>query len=145
MTTNGWLQILFYFFLVLISAKPMGSYMTKVFERRKSFLDPVLVPVERAIYRVTGIHADEEMHWSEYLVAVLLFSAVTMLMTYLVERVQYYLPWNPQHLTGVPPALAWNTAISFTTNTNWQAYTPESTMSYFTEMVGLATHNFWSA
>jgi potassium-transporting ATPase potassium-binding subunit len=145
MTTNGWLQIIFYFLIVLAAAKPMGSYMTKVFERRKTFLDPIMAPVESLLYRITCIHADEEMRWTEYLVAVLLFSAVTLLVTYVIERVQYFLPWNPQHLVGVAPALAWNTAVSFTTNTNWQAYTPESTMSYFTEMVGLATHNFWSA
>ena len=145
MTPNGWLQICIYFFLILLAAKPMGSYMTKVFERRKTFLDPVLVPVERLLYRITGVHPEEEMRWTEYLVAVLLFSAATLLLTYLIERVQFYLPWNPQHLAGVAPGLAWNTAVSFTTNTNWQAYTPESTMSYFTEMVGLATHNFWSA
>lgn len=145
MTTNGWLQICIFFFLIALSAKPMGSYMTKVFERRKTFMDPVMGPVERLLYRVTCIDADHEMRWTEYLVATLLFSIVTLLLTYVIERVQFYLPWNPQHLAGVAPGLAWNTAVSFTTNTNWQAYTPESTMSYFTEMVGLATHNFWSA
>jgi K+-transporting ATPase ATPase A chain len=145
MTPNGWLQIAVYFFLILILAKPIGSYMTRVFERRRTFMDPVMGPVERLLYKLTGVKPEEEMRWTEYLVAILLFSAVTCLMTYVVERLQFHLPWNPQHLANVPPALAWNTAISFTTNTNWQAYTPESTMSYFTQMVGLATHNFWSA
>jgi len=145
MTPNGWLQIAIYFFLILIAAKPLGSYMTKVFNGGKTFLDPVMRPVERVLYRVTGVKAEDEMGWQEYLLATLLFSAATCVMTYIVERLQMHLPWNPQHLPGVGPALAFNTAISFTTNTNWQAYTPESTMSYFTEMVGLATHNFWSA
>ena len=145
MTTNGWLQICIFFALVLLLAKPMGSYLTLVFERRRTWLDPVLVPVERVLYRLTGIKPEEEMRWTEYLVSMLMFSAVTALLTYFIERLQLHLPWNPQHLPAVPSDLAWNTAISFTTNTNWQAYTPEATMSYLTEMVGLATHNFWSA
>ena len=145
MTTNGWLQIGLYFFLILAATVPLGAYMTKVFERRKTFLDPVLAPVEKLTYKLTGVDADEEMDWKHYLLATLVFSAATCLLTYLIERVQLHLPWNPQHLPGVAPGLAWNTAISFTTNTNWQSYTPESTMSYFTEMVGLVTHNFWSA
>ena len=145
MTLNGWLQISIFFTLILLSAKPMGIYMARVFERRKTFLDPVLVPVERLLYRATGVKPDEEMRWSEYGISMLLFSAVTLLLTYAVERLQHLLPLNPQHLTAVAPDLAWNTAVSFTTNTNWQAYTPESTMSYLTQMLGLATHNFWSA
>jgi K+-transporting ATPase ATPase A chain len=145
MSTNGWLQIALFFFLILILAKPMGSYMTLVFERRRTFLDPVLKPVERLLYAATGVAPDEEMRWTEYLVSMLMFSAVTAVLTYAIERLQGVLPWNPQHLTAVAPDLAWNTAISFTTNTNWQAYTPETTMSYLTQMVGLATHNFWSA
>ncbi len=145
MTLNGWLQIGLFIAAVLLLAKPMGSYMTAVFERRKTFLDPVLVPCERALYRATGVHPEEEMRWTHYTVAMLTFSAATMLLTYIVERVQLWLPLNPQHLANVEPALALNTAISFTTNTNWQSYTPESTMSYLTQMLGLATHNFWSA
>jgi K+-transporting ATPase ATPase A chain len=145
MSTNGWLQIGLYFFLILILAKPMGSYMTLVFERRRTWLDPLFAPLERLLYASTGIDADEEMRWTEYLVSMLMFSAVTALLTYALERLQQHLPWNPQHLAGVEPGLAWNTAISFTTNTNWQAYTPETTMSYLTQMAGLATHNFWSA
>jgi len=148
MSANGWLQIGLFFFLVLVLAKPIGSYMTLVFERRRTWLDPVLAPIERLLYKATGIAADEEMRWTEYLLSMLMFSAVTALLTYVVERMQGVLPWkllNPQHLPGVAPDLAWNTAISFTTNTNWQAYTPETTMSYLTQMVGLTTHNFWSA
>ncbi len=145
MTTNGWLQIALFFVCVLALTKPMGAYLTQVFERRRTWLDPVLKPVERLLYRATGIHPNEEMRWTEYLVSMLVFSAATLLLTYIVERLQGHLPWNPQHLAGVAPDLAWNTAVSFSTNTNWQAYTPETTMSYFTQMFGLATHNFWSA
>ena len=145
MTSQGWVQILLFFVLVLVLARPMGTYMTKVFERRSTFLDWLLVPVERVLYRATGVKAQEEMRWSEYLVSMLVFSAVTALLTYVLERMQGFLPWNPQKLPGVAPDLAWNTAISFTTNTNWQSYVPESTMSYLTQMLGLATHNFWSA
>ena len=145
MTPNGWFQIALFFLVVLALAKPMGSYMTLVFERRRTWFDPIAGPVERLLYRVTGIDSDEEMRWTTYLVVMLIFSAATLVLTYIVERAQAHLPWNPQHLAGVEPGLAWNTAISFTTNTNWQAYTPETTMSYFTQAFGLATHNFWSA
>jgi potassium-transporting ATPase potassium-binding subunit len=145
MTTNGWMQIALFFFVVLALAKPMGSYMTLVFERRRTWLDPVAGPIERLLYRATGIKPEEEMRWTEYLVSMLIFSAVTLVLTYVVERMQLHLPFNPQHFVGVEPGLAWNTAVSFTTNTNWQSYTPETTMSYFTQMFGLATHNFWSA
>ncbi len=145
MTLNGWLQIGIFIAIILLLAKPMGSYLTAVFSGGRTFLDPIIRPCERLLYRLTGIHADDEMRWSEYAIAMLIFSAATMLLTYLVERLQGLLPLNPQHLPGVESALALNTAISFTTNTNWQAYTPESTMSYLTQMLGLATHNFWSA
>src|SRR5471032_2048353 len=145
MSLNGWLQITVFIAAVLLLAKPMGSYMTRVFERRKTFLDPILVPCERLLYRMTGVTPEEEMRWTEYGVAMLIFSAATMALTYAIERLQHVLPLNPQHLPGVEPGLALNTAISFTTNTNWQAYTPETTMSYLTQMLGLATHNFWSA
>ncbi|MES2390527.1 MAG: potassium-transporting ATPase subunit KdpA [Acidobacteriota bacterium] len=145
MTVNGWAQIALYFILIVALAKPMGMYITRVFDRRRTWLDPILVPVERVLYRLTGVSPDEEMRWTEYLVSMLVFSAATLLLTYFVERLQAHLPWNPQHLAAVAPDLAWNTAISFTTNTNWQAYVPETTMSYFTQMLGLATHNFWSA
>jgi potassium-transporting ATPase potassium-binding subunit len=145
MSLNGWLQIAVFIAAVLLLAKPMGSYMHAVFARRKTWLDPVLLPCERLLYRVTGIDAAEEMRWTEYGAAMLVFSAATLLLTYAVERLQHLLPLNPQHLAGVEPLLALNTAVSFTTNTNWQSYVPESTMSYLTQMLGLATHNFWSA
>jgi K+-transporting ATPase ATPase A chain len=119
--------------------------MARVFEGRKTLLDPLLLPIEKLLYRWTGIHREEEMRWTEYGAAMLIFSLATALLTYVVERAQHVLPWNPQHLAGVAPALAWSTAISFTTNTNWQSYVPEQTMSYLTQMFGLATHNFWSA
>ncbi|HEY4379080.1 MAG TPA: potassium-transporting ATPase subunit KdpA [Acidobacteriaceae bacterium] len=146
MTFNGWLQIAVFFALVLLAAKPLGLYMARVYERKRTWLDPVLVPVERLLYRLTGVDADAEMRWTEYGAAMLVFSLATMLLTYAVERLQHAIPlWNPQHLAAVEPYLAWSTAGSFTTNTNWQAYVPEQTMSYLTQMFGLATHNFWSA
>jgi K+-transporting ATPase ATPase A chain len=145
MSLNGWLQIAVFIAAVLLLAKPLGSYMTRVFERSKTFLDFVLVPCERLIYRLTCVNPEEEMRWTEYGVAMLIFSAATLVLTYAVERLQQWLPLNPQHLPAVAPDLALNTAISFTTNTNWQSYVPESTMSYLTQMLGLATHNFWSA
>jgi K+-transporting ATPase ATPase A chain len=146
MTANGWLQIAFFFVLLLLAAKPMGLYMARVYERQKTLLDPVLGPVERLLYRITGVNPDAEMRWTEYGAAMLIFSGATLLLTYAIERLQHAIPlWNPQHLAAVEPYLAWNTAASFTTNTNWQSYVPEQTMSYLTQMVGLATHNFWSA
>jgi K+-transporting ATPase ATPase A chain len=145
MTLNGWLQISLFFLVTLVLAKPMGSYMTRVFERRKTLFDAVLGPLERLLYKLTQVKPDEEMKWTEYLASLLIFSFVTLLLTYAVERLQGHLPLNPQKLAGVAPNLAWSTAVSFTTNTNWQAYTPETTMSYLTQMFGLATHNFWSA
>jgi K+-transporting ATPase ATPase A chain len=145
MTGNGWFQILLYFGVILLTTKPMGVYLYRVFERKSTWLDPVLRPIERLIYRVCGIKEKKEMKWTEYGVAMLVFSAASLLLLYLIERVQLWLPWNPQKLANVGPDLAWNTAVSFTTNTNWQAYTPESTMSYLTQMAGLAYHNFASA
>jgi K+-transporting ATPase ATPase A chain len=148
MTSNGWLQIGVFFALVLLAAKPMGLYLAQVYERKKTWLDPVLGPVERLLYKLTGVDAEAEMRWTEYVVAMLVFSLATMLLTYAVERLQHAIPiamLNPQHLAGVEPWLAWNTAASFTTNTNWQSYVPEQTMSYLTQMFWLATHNFWSA
>ena len=146
MTPNGWLQIAVFFALLLLTAKPMGLYMAQVYERKKTWLDPVLGPVERLLYRVTGVNPEAEMRWTEYGLAMLVFSGASLLLTYAIERLQHAIPlWNPQHLAAVEPYLAWNTAASFTTNTNWQAYVPEQTMSYLTQMAGLATHNFWSA
>src|SRR5271163_2753567 len=144
MTWNGWLQAAVLFGVVIALMRPLGIYIAKVLEGEKTFLDPVLRPIERLIYRVSGVDAGKEMAWREYAVAMLLFSFVSLLLTYLIERAQHFLPWNPQGLAGVAPDLAWNTAASFTTNTNWQSYVPEAVMSYFTEMVGLAYHNFLS-
>src|SRR5271165_700840 len=145
MTGNGWFQILLFFVCVVLVTKPIGVYLSRVFERKFTWLDPILRPIERLIYRVSGIQEEKEMGWTEYGVAMLTFSGVSLLLLYLVERIQHWLPWNPQNLPNVPSDLAWNTAVSFTTNTNWQVYTPESTMSYLTQMAGLAYHNFASA
>ena len=146
MTINGWLQILFFLVLVFLVTKPMGVFMTRVFNREKTFMDPVLRPIERLLYLVTGVDENHEMRWTEYAIAMLLFSGVSMLVLYLMQRLQAYLPFNPQKFGAVNPAhVAFNTAASFTTNTNWQAYSGENTMSYFTQMAGLAYHNFVSA
>ena len=147
MTANGWFQILLFFAVLLAVTKPLGVFMTRVFSGEKTFLDPVLRPIERLIYRCCGIDDTREMDWKEYAISMLLFSVVSMLVLYLIERVQglKFMPWNPQHLANVGPDLAFNTAASFTTNTNWQNYGGESTMSYFTQMAGLAYHNFASA
>jgi potassium-transporting ATPase potassium-binding subunit len=154
MTVNGWLQILFFFVIILFVTKPLGIFMAHVFNREKTFLDPVLRPIERLVYKLTGVNEEREMRWTEYAVAMLLFSAVSMLVLYLIQRLQGYLPFNPQQLPGVDSSSsssgsflgsAFNTSASFTTNTNWQSYVPEVTMSYFTQMAGLAYHNFVSA
>src|SRR3954468_6081583 len=145
MTLNGWFQIGVFLLAILAVTAPLGRYMARVFRRERTWLDPVLRPVERLIYRSTGVDEAREMRWTEYAVALLLFSVVSMLVLYLMQRVQQWLPWNPQGFGAVAPDLAFNTAASFTTNTNWQAYSGESTMSYFTQMAGLAYHNFVSA
>src|ERR1051325_10187059 len=149
MTFNGWLQIIFFLLLILLVTKPLGLFMAHVFNRERTFLDPVMRPVERLIYRLTRVDASSEMRWIEYAVAMLLFSLVSMLVLYLLQRLQRVLPFNPQHLPGIDStgflASSFNTAASFTTNTNWQSYVPEVTMSYLTQMAGLAYHNFVSA
>jgi potassium-transporting ATPase potassium-binding subunit len=145
MTANGWFQILFYLLVIFALAKPVGLYLTRVFSHEKTFLDPVLHPVEKLVYRLTGVDEKREMRWTEYTVAMLLFSGVSMTLLYLIERTQKWLPLNPQKFSNVDPALAFGTAASFTTNTNWQVYSGESTMSYLTQMAGLAYHNFVSA
>src|SRR6516164_3773744 len=145
MTQNGWFQIGLYLFIILLLTKPIGIFMTKVFNRERTFLDPILRPVERLVYRLAGIHEKHEMRWTEYAVAMLLFSGVSMTLLYLLERTQKWLPFNPQKFPNVEPGLAFGTAASFTTNTNWQVYSGESTMSYLTQMAGLAYHNFVSA
>jgi potassium-transporting ATPase potassium-binding subunit len=145
MTANGWLQFVVFFAVLLLLMRPLGLYIARVLEGEKTFLDPLLRPIERLIYRASGIEANQEMSWQQYAVAMLIFSFVSLLLTYIIERAQGLLPWNPQHLGGVAPATAFNTAVSFTTNTNWQVYTPETTMSYLTQMAALAYHNFLSA
>ena len=154
MTLNGWLQILFYFVLILAVTKPLGIFMANVFERRKTFLDLALRPLERLIYRLTRVDEQREMRWTEYAAAMLLYSVVSMIALFLLQRLQGHLPFNPQHLPGVDSAnyvaggyvgSSFNTAASFTTNTNWQGYSGEVTMSYLTQMAGLTYHNFTSA
>ncbi len=145
MTANGWFQIGFYLLVIVLVTKPMGVFITRVFNREKTFLDAILRPIEKLIYRLTGIDEKREMRWTEYAIAMLMFSGVSMALLYLIERTQKWLPFNPQKFANVDPALAFGTAASFTTNTNWQAYSGESTMSYFTQMAGLAYHNFVSA
>ena len=145
MSANGWLQFALFCLILLATVRPVGIYLARVLEGERTWLTPLLSPFERLIYKLCGVNASEEMNWREYAFAMLGFSAVSLLLTYGIERLQSLLPWNPQHLVAVGPDLAWNTAASFTTNTNWQSYTPESTMSYLTQMAALTTHNFWSA
>jgi K+-transporting ATPase ATPase A chain len=145
MSANGWLQFALFCLILLALVRPVGVYLARVLEGQRTWLDPVLRPLERLIYRLSGVDASQEMNWRQYACALLGFSAVSLLVTYGIERLQGLLPWNPQHLAAVGPDLAWNTAASFTTNTNWQSYVPETTMSYLTQMAALATHNFFSA
>jgi potassium-transporting ATPase potassium-binding subunit len=145
MSANGWFQIGFFLLVIFLITKPLGMFLARVFSGKRTFLDPVLRPIEKLIYRLTGIDEKHEMRWTEYAVAMLLFSGVSMALLYLMERAQRFLPFNPQKFANLEPGLAFGTAASFTTNTNWQAYSGESTMSYFTQMAGLAYHNFASA
>jgi len=145
MTLNGFLQLAVYFLVLLAITKPLGVYMTRVFSGEKTFLSRVFGPIERLIYRLCRVEAANEQHWTTYTAAMLMFSVAGLLVLYAFQRLQYYLPLNPQEFSGVNPDLAFNTAVSFTTNTNWQAYSAESTMSYFVQMAGLAFHNFVSA
>src|SRR5271167_2861181 len=145
MTANGWFQIFLLLAVVFAVTKPLGIFIARVFNREKTFLDPILRPVEKLVYRLTGVDDQHEMRWTEYAVAMLLFSAVSMALLYILQRTQHWLPLNPQKMPNVPQALAFNTAASFTTNTNWQNYSGESTMSYLTQIAGLAYHNFASA
>jgi potassium-transporting ATPase potassium-binding subunit len=145
MTANGWFQIGLFLFVVFLVTKPLGVFMARAFNREKTFLDPLLRPIEKLVYRLTKIDELREMRWTEYTVAMLLFSGVSMALLYLIERTQRWLPFNPQKFGNLEPGLAFGTAASFTTNTNWQAYVGESTMSYLTQMAGLAYHNFVSA
>jgi K+-transporting ATPase ATPase A chain len=145
MSANGWIQFAIFCVLLTASVRPVGAYLARVLQGQRTWLDVVLRPIERLIYKISGVNAEDEMSWQQYAFALLGFSAVSALMTYAFERLQAFLPLNPQKLAAVGPDLAWNTAVSFTTNTNWQSYTPEQTMSYLTQMAGLAYHNFTSA
>jgi potassium-transporting ATPase potassium-binding subunit len=145
MTANGVIQILLFFGIVFALTKPLGSYMARVFQRERTFLDPVLVPVERLIYRVSGVKPNVEQHWTTYTIAMLLFNVTGLVVLYTMQRLQHVLPLNPQGLGPISEDSSFNTAVSFTSNTNWQSYVPESTMSYFTQMAGLTFHNFVSA
>jgi len=144
-TVNSVVQVLAYLVLLLLMTKPMGLYMQNVFSGKLTWLTPVFAPVERLFYRLCGIDAEQEQRWYEYTIAMLLFSAAGMLLLYIEQRTQQWLPLNPQGFGAVEPQLAFNTAASFTSNTNWQAYTGEQTMSYLTQMMGLTFHNFVSA
>jgi K+-transporting ATPase ATPase A chain len=145
MTANGWVQIALFGVIVIAITRPFGGYMTRVFAGERTFLWPVLRPVERAVYWCCGVDENEEQHWLTYAVAMLLFSVVGFVTLYALQRLQWYLPFNPQGQTGVEQSLAFNTSVSFITNTNWQAYVPETTMGYLVQMAGLTVHNFVSA
>ena len=144
-TFNGVAQIAVYFLLLVLITKPLGLYLVAVFEKKSAWLEPVLRPVERALYTVAGVDERREHDWKIYTVAMLLFEVISTVPLYIFERIQNHLPLNPAGQGPVDPLLAWNTAISFLTNTNWQNYGGETTMSYFTQMAGLAFHNFVSA
>src|SRR5581483_6486023 len=154
MTSNGIFQIVVFFALLLILTKPLGKFMAGVFEGKRTWLHPLLRPLERLIYKLSGIREDAEQRWTQYTASLLVFSLVSFLFVYLIQRLQGFLPLNPMHFstaqaptgaTAMTPDLAFNTAVSFVTNTNWQSYSPDTTMSYLTQMAGLAVQNFVSA
>jgi K+-transporting ATPase ATPase A chain len=145
MTANGFLQLGIYFLLLLAITKPLGIYMARVFSGEPTIIGKVLGPFERLIYRICRVDESQEQHWTTYTASMLMFSVVSLLLLYALQRLQFYLPLNPQHFVSPPQDLSFNTAVSFTTNTNWQAYSGESTMSYLVQMAGLAFHNFTSA
>ena len=145
MTQNGWIQIVFYLVVLVLLIKPLGLYMAKVYQGERTFLSPIIAPLERITYRLAGIHPIDEMDWKTYTIAFLIFSAVGFVFLYMLQRLQGFLLFNPMGLEGVSSDLALNTTISFVTNTNWQSYSGEVTMSYLTQMVGLTVQNFASA
>jgi K+-transporting ATPase ATPase A chain len=145
MTINGWLQVALYCVLLVLLTKPLGGYMTRVFAGERTPLSPVLRPLERGLYRISGVNDAEEQHWVTYAIAMLAFTFAGFVVLYALQRLQAVLPFNPQKLDAVTPDLAFNTSVSFVTNTNWQSYVPETTMSYLVEMAGLTVHNFVSA
>ncbi|HZY97766.1 MAG TPA: potassium-transporting ATPase subunit KdpA [Candidatus Cybelea sp.] len=145
MTAIGWLQAIIFFLIILAITKPIGSYMARVFQGERTWLSPIIVPLEKLIYRLCGVREDEEMTWYAYALSMLAFSLIGLAYLYILLRTQKWLPFNPQHIDNMAPDLAWNTAVSFTTNTNWQFYSGETAMSYLAQMAGLAWHNFVSA
>src|SRR5215467_33069 len=146
MQNSGWIQFALYVAALAAITKPMGLYLLQVLDANgRTWLDPVLSPLERGTYRVMGVNPNQEHGWKQYTLAMLLFSLVGCVFTYAILRLQYFLSFNPQRFAGISPDLAFNTAVSFTTNTNWQNYAGESTLSYFSQMVALAFHNFVSA
>ena len=145
MNIYSWFQLIFYIVVLLLLAKPLGSFMAKVYQGEHTFLDRVLGPVERLIYRVSGVKPEEDMNWKTYAVAVMLFNVLGLLAVYALKRLQAFLPLNPEGLGAVTPDSSWNTAVSFATNTNWQGYGGEVTMSYLLQMLGLTVQNFVSA
>ena len=151
MTASGWIQLLLFVGILLAITKPLGIFLYHVLDvNGKTFLDPLLRPIERLLYKIFGVDPHQEQDWKHYGAAMLMFSMVTMLFTYGVLRLQAHLPWHQyvdalSDKTDLNPALVFNTSASFTTNTNWQNYSGENTMSYFSQMVALASHNFWSA
>lgn len=145
MTLNGWIQILVYCGIVVLLVKPLGGYMYRVFNGDRTFLSPILGPVERGLYRISGTSEREEQHWTTYSAGIIFFSLASFLVLYFLQRLQGVLPYNPAGMTAVEPNLAFNTAVSFVTNTNWQNYGGESTMSYLVQMAGLTVQNFMSA
>src|SRR6201997_1112733 len=145
MTIVGWVQIALFSVIVILITRPLGGYMTRVFAGERTFLSPILRPVERIVYWCCGVDEKEEQHWLTYAVALLFFSVAGFITLYALQRLQWYLPFNPQEQTGVEQSLAFNTSVSFITNTNWQAYSGETTMGYLVQMAGLTVHNFVSA
>ncbi|HUO91299.1 MAG TPA: potassium-transporting ATPase subunit KdpA, partial [Rhizomicrobium sp.] len=151
MTVNGWLQIAIYAAIIIAITAPLGGYMMRVFNGERTFLSPILRPIERLVYRLCLVDENEDQHWTVYAVGMLLFSFAGFVILYAVQRLQNLLPFSQEisakhdHLPAVGEHLAFNTSISFVTNTNWQSYTPEATMTYLTQMAGLTVHNFVSA
>src|SRR3984957_9961342 len=145
MTLNGWIQIALFGAIIIALTKPLGGYMTRVFNGERTFLSPLLRPVERVLYGLSGVNEKEDQHWLVYAVAMLAFSMAGFLSLYALQRLQAVLPFNPQGQAAVGEHLAFNTSVSFITNTNWQSYVPETTMSYLVQMAGLTVHNFLSA
>ena len=145
MNLYSWVQLIFYLVVLLLLAKPLGIFMARVFQSERTFLDPILGPIERLLYRFSGVRAEEEMNWKTYAIAAMLFNFIGLVVLYGLQRLQGILPLNPQGLGAVTPDSSWNTAVSFATNTNWQGYSGEITMSYLTQMLGMTVQNFVSA